>query len=157
MWSDCVLMTFQPPILKSAVTYLKEVMSQVFYWTDLRLACACQRCDPNSCSSQNEHQSVCNNEPRTAMNMNSESPLTARLRVCLPLPLLSPSVPLPENHSAPPDVTGYSSDSSHSHTERHHMANMGTIARNTQKYGNAERMETGDGEWSAVAPRTRSE
>uniref|UniRef100_A0A3Q4G8E1 Disco-interacting protein 2 homolog C-like n=1 Tax=Neolamprologus brichardi TaxID=32507 RepID=A0A3Q4G8E1_NEOBR len=49
------------------------------------------------------------------------------------------------NHSAPPDVTGYSSDSSHSHTERHHMANMGTIARNTQKYGNAERMETGDG------------
>uniref|UniRef100_A0A8D3CI04 DMAP1-binding domain-containing protein n=1 Tax=Scophthalmus maximus TaxID=52904 RepID=A0A8D3CI04_SCOMX len=50
------------------------------------------------------------------------------------------------NHSAPPDVTGYSSDSSHSHhTERHHMSNMGTIARNTQKYGNAERMETGDG------------
>lgn len=55
--------------------------------------------------------------------------------------------PPPENHSAPPDVTGYSSDSSHSHhTERHHMSNMGTIARNTQKYGNAERMETGDGE-----------
>lgn len=53
--------------------------------------------------------------------------------------------PPPENHSAPPDVTGYSSDSSHSHTERHHMSNMGTIARNTQKYGNAERMETGDG------------
>lgn len=25
------------------------------------------------------------------------------------------------------------------------MSNMGTIARNTQKYGNAERMETGDG------------
>uniref|UniRef100_A0A3B3DC29 Disco-interacting protein 2 homolog C-like n=1 Tax=Oryzias melastigma TaxID=30732 RepID=A0A3B3DC29_ORYME len=49
------------------------------------------------------------------------------------------------NHSAPPDVTGYSSDSSHSHVERHHMSNMGTIARNTQKYGNAERMETGDG------------
>uniref|UniRef100_H3CT70 DMAP1-binding domain-containing protein n=1 Tax=Tetraodon nigroviridis TaxID=99883 RepID=H3CT70_TETNG len=49
-----------------------------------------------------------------------------------------------ENHSAPPDVTGYSSDSSHSHPERHHMSNMGTIARNTQKYGNAERMETGD-------------
>uniref|UniRef100_A0A6Q2XIM1 DMAP1-binding domain-containing protein n=1 Tax=Esox lucius TaxID=8010 RepID=A0A6Q2XIM1_ESOLU len=47
------------------------------------------------------------------------------------------------NHSAPPDVSGYSSDSSHSHphSERH----IGTIARNTQKYGNAERMETGDG------------
>lgn len=29
------------------------------------------------------------------------------------------------------------------------MSNMGTIARNTQKYGNAERMETGDGK-SAV-------
>lgn len=51
----------------------------------------------------------------------------------------------PENHSAPPDVTGYSSDLPHSHAERHHMSNMGTIARNTQKYGNAERMETGDG------------
>ncbi|KAF3836462.1 hypothetical protein F7725_029020, partial [Dissostichus mawsoni] len=49
------------------------------------------------------------------------------------------------NHSAPPDVTGYSSDASHPHPERHHMSNMGTIARNTQKYGNAERMETGDG------------
>lgn len=88
------------------------------------------------------------------MNVNSESPLAVRLFPCLPLPLLSPSVrPAvshlrlpPENHSAPPDVTGYSSDSSHSHAERHHMANMGTIARNTQKYGNAERMETGDGE-----------
>lgn len=58
----------------------------------------------------------------------------------------SPHPPLfLENHSAPPDVTGYSSDSSHSHVERHHMSNMGTIARNTQKYGNAERMETGDG------------
>lgn len=86
--------------------------------------------------------------------------------VCLPLSALSPSVCLTprlplsvspaENHSAPPDVTGYSSDSSHSHTERHHMANMGTIARNTQKYGNAERMETGDGKShlceSAVTP-----
>lgn len=73
--------------------------------------------------------------------------LTAGLR--LPFPLLSLHLPASpsaaENHSAPPDVTGYSSDTSHSHTERHHMANMGTIARNTQKYGNAERMETGDG------------
>uniref|UniRef100_A0A3B3I744 Disco interacting protein 2 homolog C n=1 Tax=Oryzias latipes TaxID=8090 RepID=A0A3B3I744_ORYLA len=63
-----------------------------------------------------------------------------------PPPIWSPHPPLfSENHSAPPDVTGYSSDSSHSHVERHHMSNMGTIARNTQKYGNAERMETGDG------------
>ncbi|XP_047185871.1 disco-interacting protein 2 homolog C-like isoform X1 [Scophthalmus maximus] len=60
--------------------------------------------------------------------------------------LWPPPLESDENHSAPPDVTGYSSDSSHSHhTERHHMSNMGTIARNTQKYGNAERMETGDG------------
>lgn len=29
------------------------------------------------------------------------------------------------------------------------MSNMGTIARNTQKYGNAERMETGDGKRAA--------
>ncbi|CAF91533.1 unnamed protein product, partial [Tetraodon nigroviridis] len=56
-----------------------------------------------------------------------------------------PGDDMSKNHSAPPDVTGYSSDSSHSHPERHHMSNMGTIARNTQKYGNAERMETGDG------------
>ncbi|KAM6971180.1 disco-interacting protein 2 homolog C-like isoform 9-T12 [Tautogolabrus adspersus] len=59
--------------------------------------------------------------------------------------LWPPPLESDENHSAPPDVTGYSSDSSHTHTERHHMSNMGTIARNTQKYGNAERMETGDG------------
>ncbi|TWW70667.1 Disco-interacting protein 2 -like protein C, partial [Takifugu flavidus] len=59
--------------------------------------------------------------------------------------LWPPPLESEENHSAPPDVTGYSSDSSHSHAERHHMSNMGTIARNTQKYGNAERMETGDG------------
>ncbi|PWA18113.1 hypothetical protein CCH79_00003946 [Gambusia affinis] len=57
--------------------------------------------------------------------------------------------PKSKNHSAPPDVTGYSSDSSHSHTERHHMSNMGTIARSTQKYGNAERMETGDALFSS--------
>uniref|UniRef100_A0A3B4BH32 AMP-dependent synthetase/ligase domain-containing protein n=1 Tax=Periophthalmus magnuspinnatus TaxID=409849 RepID=A0A3B4BH32_9GOBI len=67
--------------------------------------------------------------------------------MCTSIVLSSECVPLSptENHSAPPDVTGYSSDSPHSHTERHHMSNMGTIARNTQKYGNAERMETGDG------------
>ncbi|XP_062335716.1 disco-interacting protein 2 homolog C-like isoform X3 [Osmerus eperlanus] len=57
--------------------------------------------------------------------------------------LWPPPLESDENHSTPPDVTGYSSDSSH-HTERP-MSNMGTIARNTQKYGNAERMETGDG------------
>ncbi|XP_038852827.1 disco-interacting protein 2 homolog C-like [Salvelinus namaycush] len=54
-----------------------------------------------------------------------------------------------EKHSAPPDVTGYSSDSSHSHSHPHPHSHserhIGTIARNTQKYGNAERMETGDG------------
>ncbi|XP_057680573.1 disco-interacting protein 2 homolog C isoform X2 [Corythoichthys intestinalis] len=59
--------------------------------------------------------------------------------------LWPPPLESDENHSGPPDVTGYSSDSPHSHTERHPMSNMGTIARNTQKYGNAERMETGDG------------
>uniref|UniRef100_A0A8K9WNB3 DMAP1-binding domain-containing protein n=1 Tax=Oncorhynchus mykiss TaxID=8022 RepID=A0A8K9WNB3_ONCMY len=50
-------------------------------------------------------------------------------------------------HSTPPDVTGYSSDSSHSHSHPHPNSerHIGTIARNTQKYGNAERMETGDG------------
>lgn len=32
------------------------------------------------------------------------------------------------------------------------MSNMGTIARNTQKYGNAERMETGDGKAGRAVP-----
>ncbi|XP_077592069.1 disco-interacting protein 2 homolog C-like [Stigmatopora nigra] len=59
--------------------------------------------------------------------------------------LWPPPLESDENHTGPPDVRGYSSDSPHSHTERHPMSNMGTIARNTQKYGNAERMETGDG------------
>ncbi|XP_041717620.1 disco-interacting protein 2 homolog C isoform X2 [Coregonus clupeaformis] len=61
--------------------------------------------------------------------------------------LWPPPLESDENHSAPPDVTGYSSDSSHSHPHPHSHSerNIGTIARNTQKYGNAERMETGDG------------
>lgn len=84
-----------------------------------------------------KHHCVAFNRPlnETLTEQSDESP-----RLCFLLHLSAA-----ENHSAPPDVTGYSSDSSHSHTERHHMANMGTIARNTQKYGNAERMETGDG------------
>ncbi|XP_041736065.1 disco-interacting protein 2 homolog C-like isoform X1 [Coregonus clupeaformis] len=59
--------------------------------------------------------------------------------------LWPPPLESDENHSAPPDVTGYSSDSSHSHPHSHSERHIGTIARNTQKYGNAERMETGDG------------
>lgn len=80
-------------------------------------------------------------------SVNNNHSVLSRIKAFAYFVLNKPSLlaSAPENHSAPPDVTGYSSDSSHSHTERHHMSNMGTIARNTQKYGNAERMETGDG------------
>uniref|UniRef100_A0A8C9TEG4 Disco-interacting protein 2 homolog C n=1 Tax=Scleropages formosus TaxID=113540 RepID=A0A8C9TEG4_SCLFO len=47
----------------------------------------------------------------------------------------------PENHSAPPDVTTYTSEHS-THVERPQVS---TVPRSTQKYGNAELMETGDG------------
>ncbi|XP_029101983.1 disco-interacting protein 2 homolog C isoform X4 [Scleropages formosus] len=46
-----------------------------------------------------------------------------------------------ENHSAPPDVTTYTSEHS-THVERPQVS---TVPRSTQKYGNAELMETGDG------------
>lgn len=50
-----------------------------------------------------------------------------------------------ENHSAPPDVTGYTNATDGIRVERPHGA--GTAAqRQTPKYGNAELMETGDGE-----------
>ena len=45
-----------------------------------------------------------------------------------------------ENHSAPPDVTTYTSDHS-LQVERP----QGSTARVAPKYGNAELMETGDG------------
>ncbi|XP_076003356.1 disco-interacting protein 2 homolog C-like, partial [Genypterus blacodes] len=49
-----------------------------------------------------------------------------------------------ENHSAPPDVTGYTNASDGIQVERPQGA--GTAAqRQTPKYGNAELMETGDG------------
>ncbi|XP_053468088.1 disco-interacting protein 2 homolog C isoform X2 [Ictalurus furcatus] len=47
----------------------------------------------------------------------------------------------PENHSAPPDVTTYTSELP-AQVERPQVS---TVPRTTQKYGNAELMETGDG------------
>lgn len=59
---------------------------------------------------------------------------------------------IPENHSAPPDVTGYTNNTTNTTTttdgiqvERAPGAGTAT-QRQTPKYGNAELMETGDGE-----------
>ena len=48
----------------------------------------------------------------------------------------------PENHSAPPDVTGYTNNSSGDGIQVERAPGQ----RQTPKYGNAELMETGDGE-----------
>lgn len=64
---------------------------------------------------------------------------------------------LSENHSAPPDVTSYTNNTSSSttsegiHVER--TPGAGTAPqKQTPKYGNAELMETGDGEWRLAGP-----
>lgn len=66
-----------------------------------------------------------------------------------------------EIHSAPPDVTSYTNNTSSSttsdgiHVER--SAGAGTAApKQSPKYGNAELMETGDGEFTAFAARPTS-
>lgn len=57
-----------------------------------------------------------------------------------------------ENHSAPPDVTGYTNNTANTaadgiQVERPPPGGGGSAAqRQTPKYGNAELMETGDGE-----------
>ena len=59
----------------------------------------------------------------------------------LPSPCLSSH---PENHSTPPDVTGYTTDS----IQVERPQGSTTASRATPKYGNAELMETGDGEYT---------
>lgn len=64
-------------------------------------------------------------------------------------PRSQPFSHIPENHSAPPDVTGYTNNTATAtdgiQVER--APGAGTTAqRQTPKYGNAELMETGDGE-----------
>uniref|UniRef100_A0A8B9K2W5 Disco-interacting protein 2 homolog Ca n=1 Tax=Astyanax mexicanus TaxID=7994 RepID=A0A8B9K2W5_ASTMX len=56
---------------------------------------------------------------------------------CTPASLFSPS----QNHSAPPDVTTYTSE----HPVQVERPQVSTVPRTTPKYGNAELMETGDG------------
>ncbi|XP_055359610.1 disco-interacting protein 2 homolog C isoform X2 [Betta splendens] len=52
----------------------------------------------------------------------------------------------PENHSAPPDVTGYTNSTGPDGIQVDRAPGGGTAAqRQTPKYGNAELMETGDG------------
>lgn len=58
---------------------------------------------------------------------------------------------LSENHSAPPDVTGYTNNTANTTTtdgiQVERAPGGGNAAqRQTPKYGNAELMETGDGE-----------
>lgn len=48
---------------------------------------------------------------------------------------------VPENHSAPPDVTTYTSE----HSIQVERPQGSTTSRTAPKYGNAELMETGDG------------
>ncbi|XP_031146872.1 disco-interacting protein 2 homolog C isoform X4 [Sander lucioperca] len=51
-----------------------------------------------------------------------------------------------ENHSAPPDVTGYTNNTAADDIQVERAPGAGTAAqRQTPKYGNAELMETGDG------------
>lgn len=58
---------------------------------------------------------------------------------------------IPENHSAPPDVTGYTNSTANATStdgiQVERAPGAGTAPqRQTPKYGNAELMETGDGE-----------
>lgn len=63
-----------------------------------------------------------------------------------PANVLSPVFYHTENHSAPPDVTSYTNNTSSSTTSER-TPGAGTAAqKQTPKYGNAELMETGDGE-----------
>lgn len=60
-----------------------------------------------------------------------------------------------ENHSAPPDVTTYTSE----HSVQVERPQGSTTSRTAPKYGNAELMETGDGRSrsSSLASRARPE
>ncbi|XP_017565923.1 disco-interacting protein 2 homolog C isoform X3 [Pygocentrus nattereri] len=55
--------------------------------------------------------------------------------------LWPPPLESDENHSAPPDVTTYTSE----HPAQVERPQVSTVPRTTPKYGNAELMETGDG------------
>ncbi|XP_030624022.1 disco-interacting protein 2 homolog C [Chanos chanos] len=55
--------------------------------------------------------------------------------------LWPPPLESEENHSAPPDVTTYTSE----HPAQVERPQVSTVPRTTPKYGNAELMETGDG------------
>nr|XP_021329480.1 disco-interacting protein 2 homolog C isoform X10 [Danio rerio] len=55
--------------------------------------------------------------------------------------LWPPPLESEENHSAPPDVTTYTSE----HPVQVERPQVSTVPRTTPKYGNAELMETGDG------------
>lgn len=63
---------------------------------------------------------------------------------------MSPPHTHAENHSAPPDVTGYTNSTSSSsdgiQADKNQGAGTTTTHKQTPKYGNAELMETGDGE-----------
>uniref|UniRef100_A0A8D0ASU3 Disco interacting C n=1 Tax=Sander lucioperca TaxID=283035 RepID=A0A8D0ASU3_SANLU len=79
----------------------------------------------------------------------------SRNRICwsvgeLTIPSFPPRSPpfshIPENHSAPPDVTGYTNNTAADDIQVERAPGAGTAAqRQTPKYGNAELMETGDG------------
>lgn len=74
---------------------------------------------------------------------NIHAALSAVSITIFPADVISPVFYRTENHSAPPDVTSYTSSS----TTSERTPGAGTAAqKQTPKYGNAELMETGDGE-----------
>lgn len=77
----------------------------------------------------------------------------AGLSAFFPAEVTSPVFSHPENHSAPPDVTSYTNNTCSSTTSER-APGAGTAAqKQTPKYGNAELMETGDGEPRLAAPQ----
>lgn len=77
----------------------------------------------------------------------------AGLSAFFPAEVTSPVFSHPENHSAPPDVTSYANNTSSSTTSERAPSTGTAAQKQTPKYGNAELMETGDGEPRLAVPQ----
>nr|XP_060515731.1 disco-interacting protein 2 homolog C [Panthera onca] len=117
---------------------------------------------PSVCVCSDYLKRIPGDPSKTRLSVHSHSEVLGRFRVqtARPLPsgaLLLPVLPLQnnsvamirklvicffiENHSAPPDVTTYTSE----HSIQVERPQGSTTSRTAPKYGNAELMETGDG------------
>uniref|UniRef100_A0A673HQ79 Disco-interacting protein 2 homolog C-like n=1 Tax=Sinocyclocheilus rhinocerous TaxID=307959 RepID=A0A673HQ79_9TELE len=74
---------------------------------------------------------------QTHVGKSGNAPSPSSASTSIPQPV-TPTLP---NHSAPPDVTTYTSE----HPVQVERPQVSTVPRTTPKYGNAELMETGDG------------